>query len=144
MQYTTSNITINQKLLESESLLPSYTQNGKDGERPVAYKLGEALSELWEQDSMFLSPHDTTPCTFSEFYTKMIGELGTLGDVFGSTAAGLEGTTLATDNARQQVIGVSSDEELTNMIKFQNAYNASSRFINVISEMLETIIYRLG
>lgn len=144
LQYTTSNITINQKLLESESLLPSYTQNGKDGERPVAYKLGEALSELWEQDSMFLSPHDTTPCTFSEFYTKMIGELGTLGDVFGSTAAGLEGTTLATDNARQQVIGVSSDEELTNMIKFQNAYNASSRFINVISEMLETIIYRLG
>ena len=44
----------------------------------------------------------------------------------------------------QQVIGVSSDEELTNMIKFQNAYNASSRFINVVDEMIETIINRLG
>ena len=93
---------------------------------------------------MFLSPHDTTPCNFSEFYTKMVGELGTLGNVFDSTATGLEGTALTTDNARQQVIGVSSDEELTNMIKFQNAYNASSRFINVIDEMIETIIYRLG
>ena len=143
-QYTTGSISVNQKLLESESLLPSYMQNGKDGERPVAYKLGEALAKVWEDDTMFLSPHDTTPCNFSGFYAKMIGELGTLGDVFGSTASGLEGTALATDNARQQVIGVSSDEELTNMIKFQNAYNASSRFINVVDEMIETIINRLG
>ena len=74
----------------------------------------------------------------------MIGEIATLGSVFGSTASGLEGTALATDNARQQVIGVSSDEELTNMIKFQNAYNASSRFINVINEMIETLIYQMG
>ncbi|MDE7045037.1 MAG: hypothetical protein K2O97_08515 [Acetatifactor sp.] len=42
------------------------------------------------------------------------------------------------------MVGVSSDEELSNMIKFQNAYNASSRYINVISEMLEHIINTLG
>ncbi len=143
-QYTIGSLSVNQKLLESESLLPSYTQNGRDEDRPIAYKLGEAIAAVWEADTMFLSPHDTTPCNFSEFYMKMIGELGTLGDVFGSTATGLEGTALATDNARQQVIGVSSDEELANMIKFQNAYNASSRFINVIDEMIETVIYRLG
>ena len=47
-------------------------------------------------------------------------------------------------NAREQVIGVSSDEELANMIMFQNAYNASSRYINVISEMLEHILTTLG
>jgi flagellar hook-associated protein 1 FlgK len=41
------------------------------------------------------------------------------------------------------VTGVSSDEELTNLIRFQHAYNASSRYINVINEMLETIIERL-
>ena len=46
--------------------------------------------------------------------------------------------------AREQVIGVSTDEELSNMIKFQNAYNASSRYINVISEMLEHILSTLG
>ena len=47
-------------------------------------------------------------------------------------------------NAREQVVGVSSDEELTNMIMFQNAYNASSRYINVISEMLEHVLTTLG
>ena len=45
---------------------------------------------------------------------------------------------------RQQVIGVSSDEELTYMIKYQNVYNASSRFINVIDEMIEHLITQLG
>ncbi|WP_418631501.1 flagellar basal body rod C-terminal domain-containing protein, partial [Waltera sp.] len=53
-------------------------------------------------------------------------------------------TVEATQSAREQVIGVSTDEELSNMIKFQNAYNASSRYINVISEMLEHILSTLG
>jgi len=48
------------------------------------------------------------------------------------------------ESARGQVINVSSDEELANMIKFQNAFNASSRYINSISEMLEHIINTLG
>lgn len=144
LQYTTGSIEVNQKLLESESLLPAYKQNGRDDDRPVAYDLGQALAGLWEQELMYLSPHDTTPVTFSEFYNKMTGELATLGDVFSSTAEGLESTVLTTDNARQQVIGVSSDEELANMIKFQNAYNAASRYINVVSEMIETLITQMG
>ncbi len=47
------------------------------------------------------------------------------------------------ENNRQQVYGVSSDEELQNLIRYQNAYNASSRFINVISSMMEALINNL-
>ena len=36
------------------------------------------------------------------------------------------------------------EEELTNMIKYQYAYGASSKYINVINEMLETIINSMG
>ena len=57
------------------------------------------------------------------------------------------GQVAATDTllyAREQVVGVSSEEELTSMIKFQNAYNASSRYINVVDEMLEHILTTLG
>ena len=50
----------------------------------------------------------------------------------------------ATYNAREQIVGVSSEEELSNMIRFQNAYNASSRYINVINELLEHIISTLA
>ena len=47
-------------------------------------------------------------------------------------------------DAREQIVGTSSDEELEFMIKFQNAYNAASRYINVVSEMLEHIVTTLG
>lgn len=144
LQYTTGGIRINQKLLESESLLPAFEQNGRPGELPVAHQMAESMLAVWDMDTMFLSPHDTTPCTFAEFYSKMTDELASLGTVFKTSAEGLEGTKLATDNARQQMIGVSSDEELTNLIKYQNAYNAASRFINVVSEMIETIIRQMG
>ena len=43
-------------------------------------------------------------------------------------------------NAREQVLGVSSDEELSNMVKYQSAYNAASRYITVISQMTELIV----
>ncbi len=45
-----------------------------------------------------------------------------------------------TENERQTVIGVSSDEELEHMIMYQNAYNAASRYINVINSMLDTLL----
>ena len=64
--------------------------------------------------------------------------------VFRSIYENQVSTVEATQSAREQVIGVSTDEELSNMIKFQNAYNASSRYINVISEMLEHILSTLG
>ena len=44
------------------------------------------------------------------------------------------------DNDRQTVIGVSSDEELEHMIMYQNAYNAASRYITVINNMLDTLL----
>ncbi|MDM5315077.1 flagellar hook-associated protein FlgK [Fictibacillus sp. b24] len=48
------------------------------------------------------------------------------------------------DKRRQSVSGVSLDEEMTNMIQFQHAYNASARNITVIDEMLDKIINGMG
>ena len=75
-----------------------------------------------------------------EYYAQMIGETGTAGSVYNTMSETLNNTVNTVDNKRQQVIGVSSDEELTSMIQFQNAYNAASRFMNVVSDMIETLI----
>lgn len=144
LQYTVNSIHINPVLKESDTLLPAFKWDTIEGETSIAYDLGERLVALWSDEKLILSPHDTTPCTYSEYYSKMTGELASLGNVFKKAAEGLEESKLATDNARQMVIGVSSDEELTSMIKFQNAYNAASRYINVVSEMIETIIHQMG
>lgn len=80
------------------------------------------------------------PCTFEGYYNKLIGQIGNDGSTFQSASETLTGALSSIDNQRQQTMGVSSDEELTHMIKFQSAYNASSRFMTVISQMTELIV----
>ena len=48
------------------------------------------------------------------------------------------------DDSRQQVSGVSSDEELTKMIQYQYAFNANSRYITTVNAMLEHLLTSLG
>lgn len=48
------------------------------------------------------------------------------------------------ENKRQSVSGVALDEEMTDMIRFQHAYNANARMISAIDEMLDVIINRMG
>ncbi|SES84247.1 flagellar hook-associated protein 1 FlgK [Natronincola peptidivorans] len=48
------------------------------------------------------------------------------------------------DIERQRISGVSMDEELSNMVKFQHAYNASARMITTMDEMLDVVINRIG
>ncbi|WP_277674602.1 flagellar basal body rod C-terminal domain-containing protein, partial [Piscibacillus halophilus] len=40
--------------------------------------------------------------------------------------------------------GVSLDEEMANMIKFQHAYNAAARSLTVVDEMLDRVINQMG
>lgn len=45
---------------------------------------------------------------------------------------------------RESISGVSIDEEMLNMVKFQQAYNAAARITSVIDEMIETVISHMG
>lgn len=45
---------------------------------------------------------------------------------------------------RESTSGVSINEEVTNMIKFQSAFDANSRVITVLADMLDTLINRTG
>ena len=138
MQYTIMSVEINHTLKEQETKFPHLKQDGQ-----VNYALAEELAALWDVEGLTVDPNDTNRVTYMDYYSNMIGAYGTLGSVYESTAASLNDTVTSVSNQRQQVIGVSSDEELTKMIKFQNAYNASSRFINVINEMIEHVIMQL-
>lgn len=50
----------------------------------------------------------------------------------------------AVDERRMSVSSVSLDEEMTNMIKFQHAYNAAARMISLTDELLDRIINGMG
>ena len=132
--YSLTNVDVNEELRKQITLMPSKMTNGTD------YPMGDKMQEIWNDKGMTLNPYDNKACTFEEFYDKMIGQMGTDGNVYKSASETLTGAVESIDNQRQQTMGVSSDEELTNMIKFQSAYNASSRFMTVISQMTELIV----
>jgi flagellar hook-associated protein 1 FlgK len=41
---------------------------------------------------------------------------------------------------RSSISSVNMDEELTNMVQYQKAYEASARFLGTVDEMMETVI----
>jgi flagellar hook-associated protein 1 FlgK len=48
------------------------------------------------------------------------------------------------DDANEGIAGVNIDEEMTGMLLFQRAYQASARVITTVDEMLDTLINRTG
>jgi flagellar hook-associated protein 1 FlgK len=52
--------------------------------------------------------------------------------------------TSAINDRRQSTSGVSMDEEMTNLVRFQRGYQASARAMNTVDEMLDQLINRTG
>lgn len=137
--YTLSNLTMNQEIVDDYSKLPFKTLEGD-----ADMKMGERLVKKWSEPFAALNPDNLTRKTFKQYYAEAIYNNGNRGSLYKAIAENQVTATSEINSKRNEIMGVSSDEELTNMIKFQSAYNASSRYINVISEMLETIISKLG
>ncbi len=140
--YTLNCTKVNSEVAEDPSLIAHrHANNGPTWQMDdIAYDLGADIYALWENAGYTLNPSDTTPCGFAEYYAKLVGELADTGSVYRTTSESLASTKESINSNRQAVIGVATDEELTTMIKFQNAYNASSRYMSVISEMIETLL----
>ena len=91
-----------------------------------------------------MNPNVETPLNFKDYYKNLVSQIANTGSVFRGIQENQTQAMDALAYAREEIVGVSSDEELTNMIMYQNAYNASSRYINVISEMLDHLLSTLG
>lgn len=77
-------------------------------------------------------------------YQKLVSTLGAESQSATRSVANFEATLQATENRRQSVTGVSLDEEMANLVKFQHSYSAAARLISVADQMLDTIINRMA
>lgn len=142
--YTIEEIEVNKDILNNVSLLP--INGNKNSGLSGAYDIDvcHKLVDAWNKPFATLSPNELAKSTFFNYYTDMIGMVGERGNVLKNVMEKQEDMAMSLDNQRNEVAGVSSEEELTKLIKYQHAYNANSRYINVINEMLGTLIDRLG
>ncbi|MCR5687312.1 MAG: flagellar hook-associated protein FlgK [Lachnospiraceae bacterium] len=141
MLYTIANMKINPDLLKTPSLLG----NGfvtKDKE--VDHAKADALADAFSAKFSSLNPELTTKYDYRDYYSALVGLVATEGSVYSSIVSAQQVATHNLSDSRDAIMGVSSNEELSNMIKYQNAYNAASRYITACNDMLENLLTNLA
>ena len=136
--YSVANTCINQTLQQTPSLMGFRLE---DGSEDIATM--EALKRVFTDEIYTLNPTVIKKVSLNEYYSDLVSQVSNSGYMYNSIYENQAKTVAAAESAKDQVEAVSSDEELSNMIKFQSAYNASSRFINVVDEMMEHLITSL-
>lgn len=137
--YTSANIRINEKIVQMPSILGFKTE-----EDSVDYNIGMAFIKTFDENTLYLNPNATAPSNFENCYTELMSQVTNSGFLFAEISDLQRLEVESAENDRQTVIGVSTDDELEHMIMYQNAYNASSRYINVIAAMLDTVLGMVG
>ncbi len=138
-KYTLGNLQVNDKVLQDYQNIPLNLKTGGED-----FAKAEELIDIWKVKFAALNPDKYAKEDFHSFYNSLVSDIANTGEVLHNMVEYQQSMANGLDNKRQESIGVSSDEELTNMIKFQNAYNAASRYITVVSEMLEHLVTSLG
>ncbi|WP_342508822.1 flagellar hook-associated protein FlgK [Sporosarcina sp. FSL K6-2383] len=137
------NIYVNQDLLDDPSKLAAADAALGAGEVGNG-KNALALSNM--QFTNFLGAGNTglDGATVQSFFQGLIGKLGVDGQQAERLAFNTATLLGAVEHRRASISSVSLDEEMTDMIRFQQAYNASARMITVVDETLDKIINGMG
>jgi len=76
--------------------------------------------------------------TFTNYVSSMMSNIGELTRNSKNLCESQQYAMNAIENQRESVSGVSIDEEMSNLVKFQTAYQASARLVTVADELFQT------
>lgn len=77
--------------------------------------------------------------TFEDFYSSILSDIGLNAREMNDNVSQQENILTQLLNRREEISGVSLNEEMINIIKFQQAFDAAARIIATTNEMLDTI-----
>ncbi len=107
--------------------------------------IAQALAKL--RDYAFTYPSDLTNLTSGttdDYFRAVVSDLGTRSANAERNLQNQKDLVDSVNIRRQSVSGVSLDEEMADLIKFQHAYNAAARNMTAVDEMLDRIINGTG
>lgn len=141
--YTTDQLEVNPELLRDPSKLPLSANDSSGHVDGYTLDLCQELLDKWQGKFGTMDPNSMTTYNFCDYYGAMVGQFSTLGNVWKGIIDNQEKTVHSVESSRQNEMGVSTDEELADLIKYQQCYNASSRYITVVDQMIEHLITSL-
>jgi len=90
------------------------------------------------------SSGDQIDGTFSNFFSQSVSNLGQSLASANARADDQTNIEKLVRSQRDTISGVSLDEELADLMKFQRAFQASSRVFSVIDQLLDNVVNNLG
>ena len=112
--------------------------NGETGNGDNAKKLQDVIDKALPSDAL---GKDTS---VKEFFEGVIGELAVNTKEAIRQTENTDIQRARVENDRYSVSAVSLDEEVTNLLRFQHAYNAAARSMTATDELLDKVINSMG
>ena len=78
--------------------------------------------------------------TYDDYYRSLVTDVGNQVQSAGSYADHQAVMVMSLENYRESISGVSLDEEMLNLIKFQHAYDAAAKLVSTVDEMIDTVM----
>ncbi len=138
--YSAGNIQVNPEILVDYNKISLSTDLGVNGDSSVI----QDILTKWQEPFSVLEPGTSSVYNFSDYYNGFIANVGNMGSSINNQMENQDVLTKQIDNQRSQLMGVSTDEELGNMMKYQHAYNASARVVTVLDQMIGRVIDQTG
>ena len=134
--FTLNNIEINPDLLDTRGYnMLGFSATGDVHDNTIILE----LSKAWKTQDNALEGE-----SIDTYYKKIITDFGIKVQEDREKLEGKSNTIDLAQNQRLALSGVSLDEELSNMLKFQHAYNSAAKIVNVIDSMMDKIINGTG
>ena len=122
-------IGVNSALADDPSLIQASGVNGATGNNQVAL----ALAQLSQTEFM-------NGQTLTQAYSQTVAAFGQELSTVNNDLANQDTVDNMLHAQRDSIGGVSLDEEMTDLTRFQKAFQASARLITTVDEMLETLV----
>lgn len=138
-------IAINPLLANDSNLLATSLRTEATGTGQAVIKGNNTLALLLSSlNETKFTAGDGTQSTVNSQYAAMVGQLGVKAEEAKRQAANSDVLVTQVEAQRQSVSGVSLDEELSNMMKFQHAYASAARFMTTYDQLLDKLINSTG
>ncbi|WP_130859691.1 flagellar hook-associated protein FlgK [Gracilibacillus phocaeensis] len=144
---TTADTIALSEAIDNDPDLIAASESGAAGDGEHATTLADVYSKRAEN---YLSYDPDNPnqlddkASVKSFFEGVIGEMGVMGEESQRMQNNSQVLRQQIEETRHSISSVSLDEEMTNLIQFQHAYNAAARNMTVVDEMLDRIINNMG
>jgi flagellar hook-associated protein 1 len=128
------NLTVNPLLLADPAHVAAGSTTAGPGDGSVALAIA----------SIRTAKPPAVSANVDDMYTSLVTTIGTDSQKATQNATVAGSLVDSLDSRRQSVSGVSLDEEMANLLKFQRGYQAAARALTAMDDMIDQLINRTG